>query len=74
MSKFWAELKIYPVGLRRPRCAKNAPRARFLYAPRPGGFESLLLRIIEMCPKIKKLPLLGAFSTKMAEEEGFEPS
>ena len=22
----------------------------------------------------KKLPLLGAFSTKMAEEEGFEPS
>ncbi len=45
MSKFWAELKIYPVGLRRPRCAKNAPRARFLYAPRPGGFESLLRRI-----------------------------
>ena len=24
--------------------------------------------------KTKKLPLLGAFSTKMAEEEGFEPS
>lgn len=24
--------------------------------------------------KRKKLPLLGAFSTKMAEEEGFEPS
>ena len=25
-------------------------------------------------PKTKKLPSLGAFSTKMAEEEGFEPS
>lgn len=24
--------------------------------------------------KTKKLPFLGAFSTKMAEEEGFEPS
>lgn len=24
--------------------------------------------------KTKKLPLLGALSTKMAEEEGFEPS
>ena len=24
--------------------------------------------------KTKKLPLLGAFLTKMAEEEGFEPS
>ena len=36
----------YPVGLRRPRCAKNAPQARFLYASRPGVFESLLLRRI----------------------------
>ena len=26
--------------------AKNAPLARFLYAPRPVGFESLLLRRI----------------------------
>lgn len=25
-------------------------------------------------PITKKLPFLGAFSTKMAEEEGFEPS
>ena len=33
--------KIYPVGgKRRPRSAKNAPPARFLYAPRPVGFES----------------------------------
>lgn len=73
MSKFWAELKIYPVGLRRPRCAKNAPRARFLYAPRPGGFESLLLRVIEMRPKIKKPHCWGLYHL-MAEEEGFEPS
>lgn len=40
---------------------------------RPGGFESLLLRIIEMCPKRKKAPLLGLYHL-MAEEEGFEPS
>ena len=37
--------KIYPVGgKRRPRSAKNAPPARFLYAPRPVGFESPSLR------------------------------
>ncbi len=30
--------------------------------------------LLERESKQKKLPLLGAFSTKMAEEEGFEPS
>ena len=30
--------------------------------------------LLEKGLKTKKLPLLGAFSTKMAEEEGFEPS
>lgn len=32
------------------------------------------LYLLERDPITKKLPLLGAFSTKMAEEEGFEPS
>ena len=42
---------------------------------RPGGFESPS-SVVFVCKglKTKKLPLLGAFSTKMAEEEGFEPS
>ena len=30
--------------------------------------------VIEHDSITKKLPLLGAFSIKMAEEEGFEPS
>ena len=33
--------RLTPTALR-----KNAPQARFLYASRPGGFESLLLRRI----------------------------
>ena len=39
-----------------------------------GGLESLLLRRVCKGLKTKKLPFSGAFSTKMAEEEGFEPS
>ena len=40
-----------------------------------GGLESLLLRrICLLGTQNKKLPFSGAFSTKMAEEEGFEPS
>lgn len=32
------------------------------------------LYLLEHDSITKKLPFLGAFSTKMAEEEGFEPS
>lgn len=38
-----------------------------------GGFESLLLREIEMCLKRKKPHCWGSYHL-MAEEEGFEPS
>ena len=56
------ELKIYSVGLRRPRCAKNAPLVRFLYALRPGGFEPLLLRrICLLGTQNKKAPIPGSF-------------
>ena len=44
------------------RLAPTAPRARFLYAPRPGGFESLLLRrICLLGTQNKKAPILGSF-------------
>ena len=37
-----------------------------------GPFSCAVFACKEL--KTKKLPFLGAFSTKMAEEEGFEPS
>ena len=68
--------KIYPVGgKRRPRSAKNAPLARFLYASRPVGFESPSPRQHVVARGFFG-QLFGYWEFKekeMAERGGFEP-
>ena len=64
----------------RPACADRAAlktrrwRVFFTLCALAGSNPSSFAVFVCKGLKTKKLPLLGAFSTKMAEEEGFEPS
>ena len=64
MSGFWGMPKTLP--------AAASPTAHLRNASRPLGFESLLMP--RKAQAKKKKPHGWGFKSKMAEEEGFEPS